>query len=306
MSAGLSALSDYAGIGGHRAGIQAGDHRGGRPQRSALFADVRQHAIRDRGAGNYGDQQGGGFHRRRERKTECVHGKRSRLSRARGLPDRSCIEVNALAQERALGGWLANGLRFVGQIAIESDGDQAFALRHREDAGRTDLVISQRADDAAELARFDDAGNYRPLKTAPTLRHGWKLSLPDLAELRLALDHFYPGRLAAFLAFEQDQLATTPFRETLDRQSGMYRIAAQIGEEQADDLVGNFCRSDGGCLRTILWRRDKLGTLPSAKLPPEKFDPKHDQTGARGPVIPLLCQEACNLLVAEARRVVQA
>jgi hypothetical protein len=40
-------------------------------------------------------------------------------------------------------------------------------------------------------------------------------------------------------------------------------------------------------------------------LPPEKFDPQHDQTGGGTAVVPLLCQEACNLLVAEARKVVQ-
>ena len=214
--------------------------------------------------------------------------------------------MSALAPERALGDWLASGLRCIGQIAIESRDDGTFLLTHRDDSARDDLTIHHGAEEAAELARFDDAGNYRPLKTAPTLRHGWKLSLPDLAELRLALDHFYPGRLAAFLAFGNGDLSATPFRETLKRQSGMYRIAAQIDDEQANELIGNFCRSDGGCLRTILWCRDKLGTLPSTKLPSQKFDPKHDQTGANGPVIPLLCQEACNLLVAEARSVVQA
>ena len=213
--------------------------------------------------------------------------------------------MSALAQERALGDWLGRGLRCIGQIAIESRDDGAFVLRHREDAGRTDLALSPGADDAAELARFDDAGNYRPLKTAPTLRHGWKLILANLAELRLALDLFYPGRLAAFLAFERNELAATPLRDTLERQTGMYRIAAQIREDQADDLVGRFCRSDGGCLRTILWRRDAAGTAPSTHLPPGKFDPRHDQTGGGEPVVPLLCQEACNLLVAEARAVVQ-
>jgi hypothetical protein len=40
-------------------------------------------------------------------------------------------------------------------------------------------------------------------------------------------------------------------------------------------------------------------------LPPEKFDPRSDQTGGGEAVVPLLCQEACNLLVAEARDVVQ-
>ena len=45
--------------------------------------------------------------------------------------------------------------------------------------------------------------------------------------------------------------------------------------------------------------------VTSTKLPPEKFDPKQDQAGSDAAVIPLLCQEACNLLVAEARRIVQ-
>jgi sirohydrochlorin cobaltochelatase len=213
--------------------------------------------------------------------------------------------VSALAQERALGDWLAKGLRGIGQIAIKSGEEGVFVLQHREDAERADLTLSQCADDAAELARFDDAGNYRPLKTAPTLRHGWKLCLANLAELRLALDFFYPGRLAVFLAFEKNELVTTPLRDTLERQTGMYRIAAQIRDEQADELVGRFCRSDGGCLRTIMWRRDAKGTAPSTRLPPDKFDPRHDQTGGDKPVVPLLCQEACSLLVAEARTVVQ-
>ena len=64
------------------------------------------------------------------------------------------------------------------------------------------------------LTRFDDAGNYRPLKTAPTLRHGWQLTVSSLAELRLALDHFYPGRLAAFFASESGGLEATSLRDT--------------------------------------------------------------------------------------------
>jgi len=213
--------------------------------------------------------------------------------------------VSALAQERALGDWLAKGLRCIGQIAIECGDDGTFALTHRDDAGRNDLITHHGPDSGIELARFDDAGKYRPLKTAPNLRHGWKLIVQSLPHLRLALDAFYPGRLAAFFAFEKKELHTTSFRETLERQSGMYRIAAQIDEEQADELIGSFCRSDGGCLRTILWTRDANQTPPSAKLAAEKFDPRHDQTGAVASVIPLLCQESCNLLVAEARRVVQ-
>jgi sirohydrochlorin cobaltochelatase len=213
--------------------------------------------------------------------------------------------VSATAQVRALEAWLQKGLLSIGEIAIAARADGTFNLSHRADVTRSDLTNDMGPEAALELARFDDGGNYRPLKTAPTLRHGWQLNVKTIDELWLALDHFYPGRLAALAALEADELKTTPLRDTLERQSGMYRIAAQIEDEHANELIGNFCRSDGGCLRTILWRRDRRGTVPSTNLPAEKFDPRFDQTGAGRRVIPLLCQEGCNLLVAEARRVVQ-
>ncbi len=199
--------------------------------------------------------------------------------------------------------------RRIGQIAIQKLDIGGFALSHCDDEGRDNLNFFRNAEDAVEIARYDDAGNYRPLKTAPNLRHGWRLELATLDELSRALDYFYPGRLAIFAAWKTDQLRTTPLRDTLDRQSGMYRIAAKISDEQADRVVGDFCRSDSGCLRTILWKRDKQGTVASTKLPPKKFDPAFDQTlgpGSPPPAtIPLLCQEACNLLVAECRKVVK-
>jgi sirohydrochlorin cobaltochelatase len=217
----------------------------------------------------------------------------------------------ALEIEQALESWFASGRRCVGQILIERSANDLFVLCHRDDAGSGSLIVSRHANGAADIAKFDDAGKYRPLKTAPNLRHGWRMELPDTTELRLALDLFYPGRLAVLLVFEQKKLRTTPLRQTLERQSGMYRVAARIPDAQIDDLVGNFCRSDGGCLRTILWKRDATGTLASTVLPAEKFDVAYDQAaGPRAarvaiPVIPLLCQEACNLLISAARDVVK-
>src|SRR6184192_2978117 len=201
----------------------------------------------------------------------------------------------------------------VGQILIRKT-DGSFVLCHRDDEVRNDLQRFKNADDALEIARYDDPGNYRSLKTAPNLRHGWRLELKTLEEVRRALDYFYPGRLAVFAAWKSDKLQTTLLRETLERQSGMYRVAAKISDEQIDSAVGDFCRSDGGCLRTILWKRDQHGTLPSTKLPLKKIDPAYDQIKALGrpgsttpatATIPLLCQEACNLLVAECRKIVK-
>jgi len=203
---------------------------------------------------------------------------------------------------------LTDSCRF-GQILIRGTHGE-FILSHRDDEHRTDLQVFRVSEDAIEIVRYDDAGNYRPLKTAPNLRHGWRLEIVGLSELRCALDYFYPGRLAMFVAWKENRLATTPLRETLDRQSGMYRVAAKISDEQIDELVGNFCRSDGGCLRTIFWKRDERATIASTKLPLAKFDASHDQARGQGPAtaaptIPLLCQEACNLLVAECRTIVK-
>jgi len=175
---------------------------------------------------------------------------------------------------------------------------------HRDDVGRDD-VTPREIEDVFEIAKFDNSGNYRPLKTAPNLRHGWKIFANNSAELQQAVNAIYPGRLAVLHAFESGKLVTTSLRETLSRQSGIYRVAAKISDQQLDDLVGNFCRSDGGCLRTILWKRDDKGTVPSTQLPSEKFASAQDQTGRNEKCIPLVCQEACNLLVAACREKVK-
>jgi hypothetical protein len=216
-----------------------------------------------------------------------------------------------------------------GQILVRRRESAGFILSHRDDASLDQLQTYQHVEDAIEIAKYDDAGNYRPLKTAPNLRHGWRLELDTIEELRIALDYFYPSRLAVFAAWKSGNLKMTALRETLDRQSGMYRVAAKISDLQINDLVANFCRSDRGCLRTILWKRDRGGAIASTKLPKEKFDPAWDQAPARATqvgtsrrdvrmvqralptnhsvpaTVPLLCQEACNLLVAECRNIVK-
>jgi len=206
-----------------------------------------------------------------------------------------------------------NGLAapfYVGQISVQQREGVGFVLLHRDDASLNQLQTFRSAEDAINIAKYDQAGKYRPLKTAPNLRRGWRLELATVEELKRALDYFYPGRLAVFAEWKTGQLKTTPLRETLDRQSGMYRVAAKISDAQIDDVVAGFCRSNGGCLRTILWTRDQSGAIATTKLLKEKFDPGVDQAATQlestSPgTVPLLCQEACNLLVAECRRVVK-
>lgn len=196
----------------------------------------------------------------------------------------------------ALANWLEKGGRQIGQIAITKTGD-GWELRHADDAGRDDLQLYTKTADARSLANLDDASAYRALKTAPNLRHGWRLVLPDVKSIRIALDAFYPAMLGVQLARERGELVPVHLRDTLSRQTGMYRVTQKLTDTQAQSLIGRACRRDVGCLKTILWRISP--ELPVNSLPAEKF------TTPGGGEWPLLCHEACNILVAEARKVVK-
>lgn len=182
----------------------------------------------------------------------------------------------------SLATWLDAGRSQIGQILIRP-ALPGFELRHFADNGLEHLAAYEGADFARQLANLDDAGQYRPLKTAPNLRRGWRLTVPDLAELRRALDFFYPAMLGLMRSYQNGQLVPVGLRETLGRQTGMYRITQMITDEQARTMTDHFC---AGCMKCRLWD----GQTPTAD--------RH--------MIPLLCQEACNLLVAEARRVVKS
>jgi sirohydrochlorin cobaltochelatase len=195
---------------------------------------------------------------------------------------------------QALVEWLAAGGNRIGELVIL----RRYELRHYMDATLDGMTEYTTPEAAREIALYDAAGNYRPLKTAPTLRRGWRLTLPDVKQVHAALDAFYPAMLAARVASHQGRLAITPLRDTLNRQSGMYAVTRKITDSQADSMIGSFCRTDGGCLKTILWQ---IGPgRPVTSLPPEKREPADD-----GRRMPLLCAEACNLLVARAREVVK-
>jgi sirohydrochlorin cobaltochelatase len=190
----------------------------------------------------------------------------------RPLSNMSAIE-HFLETRLAAGGWV------IGQIEVRPD----FSLRHVDDRKGEPANVYRRPGDAREIAKYDDAGAYRPLKTAPNLRHGWELRLRDVGELRLALDLLYPATVGTWLVFERGELTPVPLRDTLNRQTGMYRITQLIRDDQALELVERTCRA--GCLRHRLWSLS--GPATNNELPREP--------------LPVLCAEACNLLVAACR-----
>jgi sirohydrochlorin cobaltochelatase len=204
---------------------------------------------------------------------------------------------------------LNQGEVIIGEIVATRTPAGPFEVRPRfegpqaDPTGASDIKTFTSPAAARNLARYDRLGRYRPLKGAPNLATGWRLQLGNVEEVVQALDAFYPGALATWIAFQQGNLAPVNLRDTLKRQSGMYRVTQKITNAQANEMVGKCCRSDGGCLRTILWRLDAQN--PVSSLPLTKFDPRVDQLGTIEKCVPYLCVEACNLLVAQARRVVK-
>ncbi len=191
---------------------------------------------------------------------------------------------------------LDGGGFLIGQIEVLP----GIVLRHLEDGNGEGLEEFAVPEAALELAKYDAEGAYRPLKSAPNLKRGWELRLASVADLRLALDYFYPSALGTWLACEHGDLEVTPLRETLGRQTGMYRVTRLINDAQADELNRTACNSESGCLRRVLWG------LEAGRAVPETESVEDVRCGLRDREIPVLCAEACNLLVAAARPLAKA
>jgi len=199
----------------------------------------------------------------------------------------------------ALDNWLAEGYEQIGEIRIRAL-DAGFELRHFADAGHPlEELRPVTPSDARTLARLDAHGRFRPLKTVPNLVRGWILMVRDVAELRCVLDQFYPAMVGILVSHQRGTLRCVPLRETLERQTGMYAITRRISDEDAGQLAARFCESGAGCLKTILWQLSAGQSLTS--LPATKFDLSQNQTGDQTRALPMLCHEACNLFVAQAR-----
>ncbi|MFN0078661.1 MAG: CbiX/SirB N-terminal domain-containing protein [Prosthecobacter sp.] len=196
---------------------------------------------------------------------------------------------------QALAAWLQGGRDQIGEIAIIVNPDGTFSLCHIADRGKDDLQVHHEAHDALFIARNDASGVFRPLHSAPTLNRGWRLDLATLDDLRLALDFLYPAALGMAHALEQNKLAAVPLRDVLGRQTGMYRFANTITDDQAHALIGKCCANEN-CLRRILW--PLTATQQMANEAASKTQPNHAPNA-----IPLLCIEACTHIVSAARKI---
>jgi hypothetical protein len=159
-----------------------------------------------------------------------------------------------------------------------------FELRHIDDRDvPADSLRQLSLPEMRQWAQYNDAGEFRPLKSAPDLRRGWKLSLANDAELETALNHLYPGALADWFAAQASNPPVTNYREYTGRQSGMYRIITMLTDVQVGKVISATCYKSH-CLKRRLW------TVAGTRV---------DSPGAKS-LIP--CLEPCAVFMESARK----
>ena len=175
-------------------------------------------------------------------------------------------------------------------IAPGPDGERTYTLRHEADGDRDPGSLEIRADphEARALVKHDDRGRYRPLKAAPTLPTGWVF--PDLDGTALAetVEYIYPATIANWYLERQGELDVSHWRETMDRQTGIYGVIRTWDRGEGYEHVNwvtEACCDDSQCLKRREWEYDDGTEL--------------DTDGGDGP---FPCREPCSLVVTAARK----
>jgi hypothetical protein len=175
-------------------------------------------------------------------------------------------------------------------VTLGDDGYRVYEIRHEDDvdADGADLESYNDPLDARQLAKHDDRGRYRPLKTAPSLRTGWVFTDLDATEVVDAVEFIYPATIANWHREREGELDVTHWEEHVERQSGIYGIVKtwnrQDGHEHVE-WVADACCADSECIKRREWDYDEDSELDV---------PRGD--GA------FPCREPCSLVLAAARQ----
>ncbi len=173
---------------------------------------------------------------------------------------------------------------------ITDRGERRYDVRHVDDADAAVEELDRYDDplDARDIVTFDEDGRYRPLKTAPTLRHGWVFPDLDHRAVYETVETVYPATVANWHREREGRLDVDHWRETMERQSGIYGVVQTWDRGEGHEhvnWVAEACCADSQCLKRREWEYDEETDL--------------DVDGGDG-AFP--CREPCSMVVSAARR----
>ncbi|MDS0282937.1 DR2241 family protein [Haloarcula onubensis] len=178
------------------------------------------------------------------------------------------------------------------QVSVSLDGSagRSYDLRHVDDAGTPTEELDAHNDplDARELAKLDDDGDYRPLKTAPSLQTGWRFPGMGSADVVEAVHAFYPATVQNWHREREGDLDIDHWHETVSRQTGIYGVVRTWDRGEGYEhvnWVAEACCDDSQCLKRREWEYDDETDL--------------DVGGGDGE---FPCREPCSLVIAAARQ----
>ncbi|GAB3417287.1 DR2241 family protein [Haloparvum alkalitolerans] len=175
-------------------------------------------------------------------------------------------------------------------VRLGDRGDRVYEVRHADEAGADAADLDGYDDplEARRLVKFDDDDRYRPLKTAPTLPTGWVFAALDHRSVYETVETVYPATVANWHREREGELDVNHWRETMERQSGIYGVIRTWdrgeGHEHVNWVAEATC-DDSQCLKRREWEYDEETDL--------------DVDGGDG-VFP--CREPCSLVVSAARK----
>ena len=108
----------------------------------------------------------------------------------------------------------------MGQVCWKRKGE-AWEVRHLKDQG---VAVGQLRDVATldeleEVVRWDERGNYRPLRSEGNLVSGWQYDARSLTEFREAMEVIYPGLWGNAQAWGDERLKFQTWDEALAKQT---------------------------------------------------------------------------------------
>ena len=150
------------------------------------------------------------------------------------------------------------------QVLLRHSTGVAFELRHVADSTTPAAQLRPvKLSELRNLAQFTVAGEFRPLKSAPTLVPGWRALAADPASLESALNQLYPGALVDWFAARHAVPPVTHYREFAGRQTGMYQVTATLDDRRVGEVIAATC-APTACLKRRLWTVEGMAVDPSA------------------------------------------